>query len=155
MVDNNLKHYFRGKHVHDTEDNEHLDGRWVVGYLCNDDYINSPQLAGEFLVDPDTICECTGLSDKNNVLIFEHDIVKLVLPNGCVRYFEICIKNIVREVVCYNGFTPATANVEFVGVVFNWKGYDLLPCVETFGVPDYKMSEVVGNTFDNPELLDL
>lgn len=155
MIDNHSKHYFRGKHVHAMEGNEHLDGRWIIGYLCNNDYINSPELEGEFLVDPETICACTGLSDKNDVLIFDHDIVKLILPNGEVRYFEVCIKSIVREVVCYSGFKPSHVNVEISGVVFNWKGYDLLPCTDTFDVPDYKMSEVVGNTFDNPELLDL
>jgi hypothetical protein len=30
---------FRGKHIHATPGNEHLNGTWVHGYLCDKDYI--------------------------------------------------------------------------------------------------------------------
>lgn len=56
---------FRGKHIHAMDINEHLNGRWVHGYLSDKNYINDKSLEGEFLVDENTICQYTGLTDKN------------------------------------------------------------------------------------------
>ena len=49
MIDG--KNLFRAKHIHASKENGHLDGRWVEGYLSDKNYINSPGLGGEFLVD--------------------------------------------------------------------------------------------------------
>lgn len=66
---------FRGRHVHIMPQNEHLDGTWVYGYLSDENYINSPELEGEFLVDPETVCQYTGYTDPRKTKVFEHDII--------------------------------------------------------------------------------
>lgn len=43
------------------------------------------------MINPDTICEWSGLTDKNNVKIFEGDIVKCewgFLSNGSYHHYE-------------------------------------------------------------------
>lgn len=145
---------FRGKHIHVSRENKHLNGTWVYGYLCNKRHINSPELEGDMLVDQETIGQYTGLKDKNGKKIFEGDIVKLILQDGEIRYFRVSIKSVTRKVLCHPDFDDEVSKVEITGVVFEWNGYELFPCVDTYGVPDYKMMEVIGNVFDNPELIE-
>lgn len=104
-------------------------------------------------IDPETLCQYTRLSDKNGKGIFKGDIVKLILPDGEIRHFKVSIKNVVRKVLCHPDFDDEVSRVEITGIVFEWNGYELFPCIDTYGVPDYKMMEVIGNIFDNPEIV--
>lgn len=71
----NDRYLYRAKHIHVLPCNDHLDGTWVIGYLSGEHYISNED--GDHLIDPETICQCTGLKDKYGKLIFENDIVKV------------------------------------------------------------------------------
>lgn len=124
---------FRGKHMHVCPENKHLDGTWVEGYLADENHINDGKC--EFLIDPETICQYTGLADKNGKKIWEGDILEGHLDD---KFPE----DVTREKVIWheNGWKteePGCDNKEY------------------FDEFDTENFEVVGNAFDNPELLEV
>lgn len=138
------------------------NGEWVEGYLwignnfscitphnlgISYDEKNKRIIAFAHEIDPLTICRYTGSADENYKKIWENDITKLVLPSGEVRYFKVSFKKVVREVASH-------PKVELNAVCFEWNGYDLFPCVDVAGISDVAKMAVVGNIFDNPELLE-
>lgn len=120
-------------------------------YYCFEDLSEEN---GIFEVDPDTLCQCTGLTDKNGKKIWENDITKLVLPDGEIRYFKVSFKKVIRKVLCHPDFDDDVAKVELNAICFEWNRYELFPCIDENGVSDISKMEVVGNIFDNPELLE-
>lgn len=137
-------------------DTRYNSGEWYEGYLIKDKdgdfqiFRNSCRST----VLSETICRCTGRNDKNGKLIFENDITKLVLPNGEVRYFKVSFKKVIRKVLCHPDFDDDVAKVELNAICFVWNGYELFPCIDENGISDISKMEVVGNIFDNPELLE-
>ena len=127
---------FRAKHIHISPKNEHLDGEWVEGYLSDKNYINSPELEGEFLIDANTICQYTGLTDETGEKIYEGDIVAYIDTYSTESsYFESdCVGEVVwdDEEVCFHVTGRLSAE--------SWE--ILQEC------------SVIGNIFDNPELLE-
>ena len=114
-------------------------GEWVEGYLSypfctkkgNESYyFYAKDSLGFFcrcVVDASTICQCTGLKDKNGNLIWENDVVKINNSK-------------VNTLITFRDF-------EIICTIPNEKYYKHRLEYDT----EY---EIVGNVFDNPELLE-
>lgn len=126
------------------------NGEWVQGYYVkgldmygkevhlifepNTMFYSSGETDGWYKVDPSTLCQCTGLKDKSGKLIWENDIVrdkegncyKAFWQNNYYQFSWICVKSDIFQ----------------IGTkwdLYIWRSYEI---------------EVIGNTFDNPELLE-
>lgn len=127
------------------------NGEWVIGNLIQNPFfkgvrswISSEQedktrlrsisrtqaLWNSIEVDSSTICQCTGLKDKNGKLIWENDIVE---------YRDCTIE---RYVVAYENDKACFEYQQYGCSIMN---FDEMSSVEV---------EVIGNIFDNPELLE-
>ena len=134
------RYLFRGKRI----DN----GEWVEGYLSypfctkkgNESYyFYAKDSLGFFcrcVVDASTICQCTGLKDKNGNLIWENDI--------CDR------KEQYPEIVKYR---DGDWTLDYSYAIHKESGYCY--CNLGFYTEERKCAEVIGNIFDNPELLEV
>lgn len=140
----NDRYLFKAKRV----DN----GEWVVGnivrygYTGKEKYYIVPSYASDlyaFEVDPSTICQCTGLKDKNGKLIWEKDIIKTFDAGE-----EWCLSKIIFAGTSL-GCGWKTTDIKSLSKYNN----DLFKEV-SFGSFDSKRIEVAGNIFDNPELLE-
>ena len=120
---------FRGKRVN--------NGEWFQGYPCHYGWIGKekdyiiPDYASALYtaeVDPETVGQYTGLTDKNGNKIFEGDIVwdNYEEERGVVQWYN----DMAKFIITYSTFT-----VDFDNVY----GEEL---------------QIVGNVYDNPELLE-
>lgn len=85
----------------------------------------------------------TGLVDKNGTPICIGDRTRLVLEDGEVREFDVCLKTVTRSVKSHPDFDGDYANVSITGIVFSWNGYDTFPIVDETGVSDVSKMEVI------------
>ncbi|MCI7040574.1 MAG: YopX family protein [Lachnospiraceae bacterium] len=127
------------------------NGEWVEGYLVYDNFDHEYRIVIELdystgtcfhtmmapRVDSSTICKCTGKTDIENNLIFEHDIVSFLdatsTGNG---YSESCQ---VGEVL-YDDETVSFQVTERLSA----ESYEVL-----------EDCKVLGNTIDNQGLLEV
>ena len=114
------------------------NGEWVTGFLhCKDGKWYISNKAGSpfaYEVRPDTICQCTGLKDKNGKLIWENDIMVAHLDDA---YPED--ETYIRILWYESGFCSKE------------KGSEDISPIDKF---DQEHFEVCGNIFDNTELLE-
>lgn len=155
----NDRYLFKAKHIHILK-NSHLDGIWVKGYLVDEKYIVSAEDGCECLIDPQTICQCTGLKDKNGKVIWENDIVDFFGHIDTVKCecgsFGIAYKETINWEEIASNIMPITGcentlyacendnYISFWEIYWNFNDED--DCLSTV--------EVIGNKFDNPELLE-
>lgn len=118
------------------------NGEWVEGYYFKKKIFKDSPAEEHFImtskepkrgrickvifycIDPSTICQCTGLKDKNGKLIWENDVVD-------IQHYAAKAHKVKWG---YGGF--------YVGI------NGLLCHYNT-------VCEVIGNIFDNPELLEV
>ena len=102
------------------------DGKWTTWNAVTG-------IHGLERIEDDTICQCTGLKDKNGNLIWENDVVNCFEAECCGKiswneseagfYFDVLLED-------------GTYEEEHI--------YDYADCMM-----------VIGNIFDNPELLEV
>ncbi len=135
------RHLFRSKRIDNGEWAEgHLitdekdDLKYFIGYVLGTDEDGSPHDLDAVQVDPSTICQCIGLKDKNGKLIWENDIMEAHID-------EDFPEDVSRFKVEWNG----------KGWVENHPDGVDREYLDDFDTEHFK---VVGNIFDNPELLE-
>jgi uncharacterized phage protein (TIGR01671 family) len=143
------RYLFRGKRI----DN----GEWVHGYLFDDGFENGRVFIGGIVIekyngtacddwnvtginfyeiDPNTICQCTGLKDKNGRVIWENDIAS---------YSDLITRD--KKTICIEW---NKMQASFVRKYRSPMGLQYLYLDEYIA----SRMEVIGNTFDSPELLE-
>ena len=109
----------------------HQDKHYILRHTENEMF----EALEECEVDPSTICQCTGLKDKNGKLIWENDIMVAHLDDSFpedATYTRVVWDN--------NGFCTKEQGSE-----------DISP-LDKF---DQEHFEVCGNIFENMELLEV
>lgn len=111
------------------------NGEWIEGYYwqngCGNHFIRvifecDKIVVQNYEIDPETLCEFTGLCDKNRNMVWEHDIVEQYGRRNEIKF------GIWNCGCCYD--------------VYGYSTYDDF---------DPDKIEVIGNIFDNFELLEV
>ena len=125
------RYFYRGKRIDNGKwEQGYLYGIWERKYILWGMTNDIPDMVE---VDPSTICQCTGIKDKNGKLIFENDVVNCLAEDCCG----------------YIGWNESEAGFYF-NTLLEDGGF------EEEHIYDYQdCMEVIGNTFDNPELLEV
>lgn len=133
---------FRGKRI----DN----GEWVVGQYANTCYPGNGKETGHFIVVypneyheiyTSTLCQFTGLCDKNGNKIWENDIIKYHFGENYAPIKYGCYQN------CFD-----SQKTEHVGFYVDWSDGKCLRKDLGYWI-NMVDTMPVGNIFDNPELL--
>lgn len=118
------------------------NNEWVEGLLTimwgQYHIINPENENTAYLIDTETICQYTGLTDKNGNKIWENDVCYYNDMDVCVARF---------------GEYDNNTGHKHVGFYTAWRKYkDMFRSDIGFWVKEREL-EVIGNIFDNPELL--
>lgn len=117
----------------DKNNNEMISWRYLLnGYNLRNVFMR-PEMCGLVLM------QSTGMKDKNGVDIFEGDLVKITVSNG-FDHLEDAL-SIVKEAKYHSGLI-----CELLSNTLEYRIFD----EEATGY----QYEIVGNIYENPELLD-
>ncbi len=137
----NDRYLYRAKRIDNDEwTYGYLYGIWERKYILWGMTNNVPDMTE---VEPSTICQCTGLRDKNGKLIWENDIVAYYFGKTCAP-------------ICFGSYQSCFDNTktEHVGFYVNWN--DKCNYRKDLGYwINMIEADVVGNIFDNTELLEV
>lgn len=136
----NDRYLFRGKRA----DN----GEWETGFLVVERsdtseerfYITDKMTGYHTPIIPETVGQCTGLKGKNGKLIFEGDIVEWYSDYDDIWGYSHTA--IIRAVVVWDDKN------------YCW-GFKVDDEIASFNEWDWDISMVLGNIYDNPELLEV
>jgi len=129
------------------------NGEWVEGYVVKYGFTGKekwhivPSYASalySYEVDENTICQYTGLTDKNGNKIWENDVVKKHFYTD----YDACANS--EEYIGTVQFTDCAWVIETIRGRYKCTR----PIFEAMAYSeDVKHFEVIGNIFDNPELI--
>ena len=130
------------------------DGRWIEGYLIYS-FTGIPYIVTEYdhifglmkidEVDPDTICKC---KDKNGKLIWENDIVSCEHEKRIgTDILDSKIHKYTRNYAIEFENTFCNYGLRFINKSIHFRCTQATLCMHD--------CEVLGNVFDNPELLEV
>lgn len=133
------------------------DRQWIEGYLIYSftgvpfivtEYDHILALVARDEVDPETICRCTGLKDRNGKLIWENDILDgftyPYMSDGIHNYYvEVCWCD---NVPSFGIYTQKYPESKVRGI-----SAGMTELMEDWNPNDW---EIIGNKFDNLELLE-
>ena len=136
-------------YIVETRHNTYHDGYRII----DKDGINYDELDYyepsfiSYVIDKTTICQCTGLKDKNGKLIWENDILSLSKKMDSIGNYHFPpvkypVKVFERWALCAWLWETISKNKKdkyYISFPDAWCHYE---------------AEVVGNIFDNPELMN-
>lgn len=144
-------------------------GEWVEGYYQkrydtkNDEqhfifWLKSYTVWEYAEIDPNTLCQYTGLTDKSGRKIWENDIVKFDDEIWSSSYTSCGMEYDSYETENYGvvGYCDYSAKYDFTKYKYNENQVeaDLHENHDIEFAEFLKEHEVIGNIFDNPELLE-
>jgi len=126
-------------------------GEWIYGNLihsqrfkgCSNEFrIHEKESGIESDIEPTSICQFTGLIDKNDIKIFEKDILKIKALT-------------VRDI---NYMISYSSGASFIAIGKYWervpKLYENIYIVQLDSISNISLNtEVVGNAIDEPQLV--
>lgn len=153
------------------------NGEWVEGYLFDDGFENGRMFVGGLVIEeykgtacdewditgidfyeayPSTICQYTGLTDKNGQKIWENDVVDFLGHKGIVKFecgsFGIAYKDYIDWEEIEANICPITGCDNALYACENDNYISLWEIYWNFNDEDDSVNtvEVIGNIFDNP-----
>lgn len=126
------------------------DGKFEIANKCENPPDGDPmwrKCVITHYVDPSTICQYTGLKDKNGKLIWENDIVSFAHKKYATDTLVFAEHKYTRNYVIEFENTFCNYGLRFRNKSIHFQCTQATLCTHD--------CEVMGNVFDNPELLEV